>query len=101
MAAVLAGVFVVPIGFFLAERTEITLAFISAAVLFLPLFVFIPKLIKRGLHADVDVVIEAFGKNEHVKKVFWSLFVVMAGLVLARVMDPVSVQQIIGLISTA
>jgi hypothetical protein len=100
MAAVLAGVFVIPIGILLAERTEITLAFISSAILFLPLFVFLPKLIKRGLHADVDGVIEAFGKNEQVKKVFWSLFVVMAGLVLARVMDPVIAQQIIGLLST-
>jgi hypothetical protein len=99
MAAVLAGVFVVPIGIFLAGRTEISLAFISAAILFLPLFVFLPKLIQRGLHADVDVVIEAFGKNEQVKKVFWSLFVVMAGLVLARVVDPVIAQQVIGIIA--
>ena len=34
--------------------------------------------------ADVDAAIEAFGKNEQVKKVFWALFVAMAGLVLAR-----------------
>ena len=101
MAAMLAGVFVVPIGIFLAGRTEITLAFISAAILFLPLFVFLPKLIQRGLHADVDVVIEAFGKNEQVKKVFWSLFVVMAGLVLAKVLDPVSVQQVVGVIGSS
>jgi hypothetical protein len=99
MAAVLAGVFVVPIGIFLAGRTEISLAFISAAILFLPLFVFLPKLIQRGLHADVDVVIEAFGKNEQVKKVFWSLFVVMAGLVLARGVDPVTAQQVVGIIT--
>ncbi|MDO8873346.1 MAG: hypothetical protein Q7V05_11560 [Methanoregula sp.] len=101
MAAVLAGMFVVPIGCFLAGRTEITLAFISAAILFLPLFVFLPKLIQRGLHADVDVVIEAFGKNEQVKKVFWSLFVVMVGLVLAKVLDPVSVQQVVGVIGSS
>ena len=101
MAAVLAGMFVVPIGCFLAGRTEITLAFISAAILFLPLFVFLPKLIQRGLHADVDVVIEAFGKNEQMKKVFWSLFVVMAGLVLAKVLDPVSVQQVVGVIGSS
>jgi len=101
MAAMLAGVFVVPIGIFLAGRTDISLAFISAAILFLPLFVFIPKLIQRGLHADVDVVIEAFGKNEQVKKVFWSLFVVMAGLVLAKVLDPVSVQQVVGVIGSS
>jgi hypothetical protein len=99
MAAMMAGVFAVPVGIFLAGRAEITLAFIGAAVLFLPLFVFLPKLIQRGLHADVDIVIEAFGKNEQVKKVFWSLFVVMAGLVLARVVDPVTAQQIVGIIT--
>jgi hypothetical protein len=61
---------------------EITLAFIGAAVLFLP------KLIQRGLHADVDVVIEAFGKNQQVRNVFWPRFISMAGLFVARVMDP-------------
>ena len=49
----------------------------------------------------MDVVIEAFGKNEQVKKVFWSLFVVMAGLVLAKVLDPVSVQQVVGVIGSS
>jgi hypothetical protein len=99
MAAMMAGVFAVPLGIFLAGRAEITLAFIGAAVLFLPLFVFLPKLIQRGLHADVDVVIEAFGKNEQVKRVFWTLFVAMAGLVLARVVDPVTAQQIVMMIT--
>jgi hypothetical protein len=88
MAAMLAGVFAVPLGIFLAGRAEITLAFIGAAVLFLPLFVFLPKLIQRAMKADADAAIEAFGKNEHVKKVFWTLFIAMAGLVLARVVDP-------------
>ena len=87
--------FGVPIGIFLAGRTEFSLAFISAAFQFLPRFAFFPKLIQRGLHADVDVVIEAFGKNEQMKKVFWSLFVGMAGLVLARVVDPVIAQQVV------
>ena len=99
MDAMLAGVFVVPIGFFLEGRAKISLAFISVAILFLPLFVFLPKLIQRGLHADVDIVIDAFGNNEQVKKVFWSLFVVMAGLVLAKVMDPVTAQQVVGMIT--
>ncbi len=101
MAGILAGSLAVPAGIFLAGRTEISLAFISAAILFLPLFVFLPKLIQRGLHADVDIVIDAFGKNEQVKKVFWSLFVVMAGLVLAKVLDPVSVQQVVGVIGSS
>jgi len=99
MAAILAGVFAVPVGIFLLDRVEITLAFFGTAVLFLPLFVFLPKLIQRAMKADTDAVIEAFGKNEQVKKVFWTLFMGMAGLVLARVVDPVTAQQVIGMIA--
>jgi hypothetical protein len=44
-------------------------------------------------------VINAFGKNKQVKKVFWTLFVAMAGLVLARVVDPVTAQQVVGIIT--
>ena len=99
MAAVLAGVFAVPLGIFLAGRAEISLAFISAAVLFLPLFVFLPKLMQWAMKADTDAVIDMFGKNEQVKKVFWTLFVMMAGLVLARVVDPVTAQQVVGIIA--
>jgi hypothetical protein len=99
MAAILAGVFAVPLGIFLAGRAEITLAFIGAAVLFLPLFVFLPKVIRRAMKADADAAIEAFGKNEQVKKVFWALFAAMAGLVLAQVVDPVTAQRVIGVIT--
>ena len=99
MAAMLAGVFAVPLGIFLAGQEEITLAFIGAAVLFLPLFIFLPKLIQRAMKADTDAVIEAFGKNEHVRKVFWTLFAAMAGLVLARIVDPVTAQQVLGVIT--
>jgi hypothetical protein len=99
MAAVLAGVFAVPVGIFLAGRAEISLAFISAAVLFLPLFVFLPKLMQWAMKADTDAVIDMFGKNEQVKKVFWTLFVMMAGLALARVVDPVTAQQVVGIIA--
>jgi len=99
MAAVLAGVFAVPVGIFLAGRAEISLAFISAAILFLPLFVFLPKLMQWAMKADTDAVIDMFGKNEQIKKVFWTLFVMMAGLVLARVVDPVTAQQVVGIIA--
>ena len=99
MAALLAGVFAVPLGIFLAGRTEISLAFIGAAVLFLPIFVFLPKLIQQAVKADTDAAIEAFGKNEQVKKVFWTLFISMAGLVLAQVLHPVTAQQVVGLIT--
>ena len=66
---------------------------------FLPLFVFLPELIQPGMKADTDAVIVAFGKNEQIKKVFWTLFVAMAGLVLARVVDPVTAQQVVGIIT--
>jgi hypothetical protein len=99
MASVLAGLFAVPAGCWLAGRAEITLAFIGASILFLPLFVFLPKLIQREMKADADAAIEAFGKNEQVKKVFWTVFVSMAGLILARVLDPVTAQQVVGVIT--
>ncbi len=53
----LAGTFAAPVGIFLAGRTDTSLAFIGAAVLFLPLFVFLPKLIQRAIREDVDAVI--------------------------------------------
>ena len=96
MAAVIAGMFAVPAGYWLAGRAEITLAIIGAAVVFLPLFVFLPKVIRYGMKADADAVIDAFGKNEQVKKVFWAVFMVMASLVLARIAGPESAQQVIG-----
>jgi hypothetical protein len=34
-----------------------------------------------------------------VKKVFWTLFVAMAGLVIARVVDPVTAHQVVGMIT--
>jgi hypothetical protein len=98
MTAVLAGTFAVPLGIFLAQRAELSLAFIGAAVLFLPLFVFLPKLIQRGMRVDAQGVIDAFGKNEQVKKVFWTVFIAMAGLVMARVVDPVTARQVVGAI---
>jgi hypothetical protein len=101
IAGVLAGIIAVPAGFWFAGRTEISLAFIAAAVLFLPLFVFLPKLIQRGMKADTNAAIDALGKNEQVKKVFWALFVAMAGLLLARVVDPATAQQIVNIFTMA
>jgi hypothetical protein len=39
------------------------------------------------------------GRNEQVKKVFRTVFIAMAGLVMARVVDPVTAQQIVGAIT--
>ena len=97
MAAVLAGMFAIPVGIFLLGRAEITLGFISAAALFLPLFVFLPKIIRNAMKVNTDAAIETFGNNELVRKVFWAVFVAMAGLVLARVADPVTARQIVGM----
>jgi len=99
MAAELAGMIAVPLGISMAGRAEIAIGFIGGAVLFLPLFVFLPKLLQRAMKADVDAVIEAFGKNEQVKKVFWTFFIGVAGLVMARVVDPATAQQIVGMIT--
>jgi hypothetical protein len=99
MAAILAGIFAVPAGCFLAGRTEITLAFTGAAMIFLPLFVFLPKIIRQAMLADTDTAIEAFGKNEQVKKVFWAVFSELAGIVLAQVLDPATAQQIVGILT--
>ena len=98
-AAVLALVFCIPLGLFLAQGTDITLAFIGAAMLFLPLFVFLPRLIRLGMNVDTASILDTFGKNEQVKKVFWTVFAALAGLVLARVMDPVVARQVVGMIA--
>jgi hypothetical protein len=96
MAGMLAGIIAVPAGCWFAGRSELPLAVIGAAVLFLPLFVFLPRLVRYAMDADTDAVLDAFGKNEQVKKVFWTLFVATAGLVLAQVVDPATAQKIVG-----
>jgi hypothetical protein len=65
----------------------------------LPLFVFLPKLIQRAMKTDVNAAINAFGKNEQTKKVFWTMFVSMTGLVLAQVLDPETARQVVGVIT--
>jgi hypothetical protein len=94
-AAALAGLITVPAGFVLLDGASPPLAFTGAALIFLLLFVFLPKLIRYAMKADTDAAIEAFGKNEQVKKVFWSVFAALAGLVLAGTMDPAIVQKIV------
>jgi hypothetical protein len=99
MAAILAGIFSFPVGMYLAGRAGIPLAFTGTAMIFLMLFIFLPKIIREAMQADPAEIIEAFGKNEHVKKVFRGIFVVIAGLVLTQVVDPATAQQIVGIIT--
>jgi len=45
-------------------------------------------------------VVDAFGKNEHVMKVIWALFIAIAGLVITKVLDPVVAQEVVGVLTT-
>jgi hypothetical protein len=58
MAALLAGNIAVPAGFWFAGIAALPLAVIGAAVLFLPLFVFLPRLIRSSVKSDTDAVLE-------------------------------------------
>jgi len=98
-AAALAGAVAAPVGSILAVKAGPALAFTATAVLFLPLFVFLPKLLKRALAADTDAVISMFGKNEQVQRVFWGIFAVFAGLVLAETLDPAAAQNILAILA--
>jgi len=100
MASILAGTFAVPAGIYLAGRTGIALAFILSMIVFMPLFVFLPKLIQRGMQADAQAVIDAFGKNEQVMKVIWALFIAITGLVITKVLDPGMAQEVVGVMTT-
>ena len=64
-------VFAVPAGIYLAGRTGIALAFIVAMIVFMPLFVFLPKLIQQGMQVDAQAVVDAFGKNAQEMTVIW------------------------------
>jgi hypothetical protein len=94
-AAALAGMFTVPLGMSLTGKTGSLPAFTVAAMLFLLLFVFLPKCIRKGMNTDTDTIILLFGKNERAKKVFWSVFIVLAGFVLAQIVDPGTAQAVL------
>jgi len=89
----LAGAFALPTGCYRAGRSEIALAFILVMIVFMSLFLVPAILIQRGISADVQAVIEAFGKNEYVMRVCRALVVTIAGLVITKVLDPGKAQQ--------
>ena len=45
------------------------------------------------MQADAQAVVEAFGKNEQVMKVIWTLVIAMTGLVITKVLDPGMAQE--------
>lgn len=65
---------------------------------FLLLFVFLPKLIRKAMSTDTDTIIQLIGKNEQVKKVFWSVFIILAGFVLVQVVEPDVAREILVLL---
>ena len=93
--------FAVPAGIYLAGRTRIALAFIMAMIVFMPLFVFLPKLIQRGMQVDAQAVVEAFGKNEHVMRVCWMVSIAIARLAITKALDPGVAQEVVGVITSA
>jgi hypothetical protein len=99
MAGMLAATIAAPAGFWFATKADPALAFIGAAILYLLLFIFLPKLIRQAMNVDTDAVLCAFGKNDRVKKVFWTFFITLAGLVLAQIADPALVQNVIGILT--
>jgi hypothetical protein len=101
MAGILAGLIAVPAGMLFAGMTEAPLAAIGAVLIFLALFIFLPKILRWATGIDAGAAIDAFGKNEHLKKVFWTLFLAVAALVLARIADPETAQKVIGLLAGA
>ena len=56
-------------------------------------------MIQQAMKTDTDAAIKTFGKNWRGRKVFRTVFVAMAGPEIARVVDPVTTQQIDGAIA--
>ena len=98
-AAALAGIFAVPLGMLLGLRGGTAAAFTGAALIFLLLFVFLPKLLRAAMKTDTETILELFGKNEQFRKVFWAVFLALAGLVLAQTADPATAQAVLGILT--
>jgi hypothetical protein len=98
-AAALAGIFAVPLGMLLGIRGGTMAAFTGAALIFLLLFVFLPKLIRLAMKTDTEQILGLFGKNEQFRRVFWTVFVTLAGFVLAQVADPATALALLALLT--
>lgn len=99
MASLMAATIAVPAGVFFAQKTAAPLAVIGGVILFLPLFVFLPKILRVAMKADTEAILQTAGRNDQVRKVFWSLFLAVAGLVLAEIADPAIAEKIVGIIA--
>lgn len=77
------------------SKPQTRAAICGAGLIFV--FVHLPKLLRRAIKAEAGTVIDTFGKDEPVKRVFWTLLAALAGIVPGEVMDPVPAKQIIGI----
>jgi ABC-type sulfate transport system permease component len=68
-------------------------------MIFLLLFIFLPKLIRQAMKTDTETILDVFGKNEQFRKVFWTVFVALVGLVLAQVVDTATAESIVWIIA--
>jgi hypothetical protein len=96
-----AWAFTVPPGMYLPEKAGELLSFIIAAMIFLVLFIFLPKIIRLGMMADTHRILELSGKNKQFRNVFWTVFITPAGFVLAQVIEPETAHQIVAVIMGA
>jgi hypothetical protein len=85
----------VPAGFVLLDGASPARAFTGAALIFLLLFVFLPKIIRYAMKADTETIFIAFGKNEQVKKCVLEHLRRARRMVLAGTIDPAIVQTIV------
>jgi hypothetical protein len=99
MASLMAATIAVPAGVFFAQKAAAPLAVIGGVIIFLPLFVFLPKILRLAMKADTEAVLDLIGKNDQVKKVFWTLFLAVAGLVLAEIVDPAVAERIVTILA--
>lgn len=99
MAAFTALIIAVPAGCCFAATATTAGALTATGLLFLLLFIFVPKLMRYATGADTEAVIAAFGKNGQVRKVFWTVFLALAGLVLAQVAEPGAVEQVLAVLA--
>ncbi|MDD1704855.1 MAG: hypothetical protein LUP97_06495 [Methanoregula sp.] len=84
---------------FLFAHLPIVLLIVPVALLLLALFIFLPKIFRKGMGEETDAAIDAFGKNEHLRKIFRALFVAVVGLVMTQVFDPGTVQEMVKIIT--
>ena len=99
MAGLIALMLAAPAGYCFVQEAGPVPALTAAVLIFLPLFVFVPKLMRYATNADTKAVIRAFGKNEQIKKVFWTVFLALAGLVLAPAAGPALAEGILAVLA--